>query len=61
LLGHADGDEAQQAGRAIREAALETVSAGVRTSDLGGHASTSEYVDEVIARVRTKLDVWSSL
>jgi len=61
LLAHADDEQAQQAGRAIREAALETVSAGVRTSDLGGHASTSEYVDEVIARVRTKLDVWSSL
>jgi isocitrate dehydrogenase (NAD+) len=61
LLGHAEDDETQQAGRAIREAALEAVSAGVRTSDLGGHASTSEYVDEVIGRVRTKLDVWSSL
>jgi isocitrate dehydrogenase (NAD+) len=61
LLGHAEDEEAQQAGRAVREAALEAVSAGVRTSDLGGHASTSEYVDEVIARVRTKLDVWSSL
>ena len=61
LLGHAEDDEAQQAGRAIREAALEAVSAGTRTSDLGGHASTSEYVDEVIGRVRTKLDVWSSL
>ena len=61
LLGHVDDEEVQQAGRAIREAALEAVSAGVRTSDLGGHASTSEYVDEVISRVRTKLDVWSSL
>jgi isocitrate/isopropylmalate dehydrogenase len=61
LLGHAEDEEAQQAGRAIREGALEAVSAGVRTSDLGGHASTSEYVDEVIDRVRTKLDVWSSL
>ena len=60
LLSHA-GEEAQQAGRAIREGALEAVSAGIRTSDLGGHASTSEYVDEVISRVRTKLDVWSSL
>ncbi len=61
LLGHASDEEAQQAGRAIREASLEAVSAGVRTSDLGGHASTSEYVDEVIARVRTKLEVWSAL
>ena len=34
---------------------------GVRTPDLGGHASTSEFTTEVIARVRTKIDVWSSL
>jgi isocitrate/isopropylmalate dehydrogenase len=61
LLAHVEDEQVQQAGRAIREAALEAVSAGVRTSDLSGHASTTEYVDEVIARVRTKLDVWSSL
>jgi isocitrate dehydrogenase (NAD+) len=60
LLAHGD-EEAQQAARAVREASLEAVAAGIRTSDLGGHASTSEYVDEVIARVRAKLDVWSSL
>jgi isocitrate/isopropylmalate dehydrogenase len=60
LLGHGD-DDAQLAGRAIREACLEAVAEGTRTSDLGGHASTTEYTDEVIKRVRTKLDVWSSL
>jgi isocitrate dehydrogenase (NAD+) len=49
------------AGRAIRESALEAVAQGVRTADLGGHASTSEYTDEVIARTRTKLEVWSAL
>jgi isocitrate/isopropylmalate dehydrogenase len=60
LLGHGDDDVAA-AGRAIREACLEAVSEGVRTADLGGHAGTSEYVDEVIRRTRTKLDVWASL
>src|SRR3954468_10987957 len=51
-----NGDErAQQAGRAIREAALEAVAAGVRTADLGGHAGTSEFTDEVIRRVKSKL------
>jgi isocitrate/isopropylmalate dehydrogenase len=35
--------------------------AGVRTPDLGGHASTSEFTSEVVSRVRTKIDVWSSL
>jgi hypothetical protein len=33
----------------------------VRTADLAGHATTSEFTDEVIHRVRTKIDVWSAL
>jgi isocitrate dehydrogenase (NAD+) len=60
LLGYA-GAEAQQASRAIREACLEAVSEGVRTADLGGHASTTEFTDEVIRRTRTKLEVWAAL
>src|SRR6266702_3835120 len=60
LLSHA-GDDEQQAGRAIREACLEAVAAGLRTSDLGGHLGTSEFTDEVIARARSKLDVWAAL
>jgi isocitrate/isopropylmalate dehydrogenase len=60
LLSHG-GDDAQRAGRAIREACLEAVHAGNRTSDLGGHLGTSEFTDEVISRVRAKLDVWASL
>jgi isocitrate/isopropylmalate dehydrogenase len=60
LLGYA-GEQAQAAGRAIREACLEAVSEGVRTADLGGHASTSEFTDEVIRRTRTKLEVWAAL
>ena len=54
-------DEGRLAGRAIREAALEAVASGVKTADLSGHASTSDYTDEVIRRTRTKLEVWSSL
>jgi isocitrate dehydrogenase (NAD+) len=60
LLSHGD-ERAQQAGRAIREGCLEAVHAGNRTSDLGGHLGTSEFTDEVIGRVRAKLDVWASL
>jgi isocitrate dehydrogenase (NAD+) len=60
LLSHAS-PPAQQAGRAIREACLEAVASGARTTDLGGGLGTSEFTDEVIARVRSKLDVWSSL
>jgi isocitrate dehydrogenase (NAD+) len=60
LLNHA-GERAQQASRAIREGCLEAVSEGVRTPDLGGHAGTSEFTDEVIRRTRTKLEVWAAL
>jgi isocitrate/isopropylmalate dehydrogenase len=60
LLGYG-GEQAQEAGRAIREAALEAVAEGIRTADLGGHSSTSEFTDEVIRRTKQKLDVWSSL
>jgi isocitrate dehydrogenase (NAD+) len=56
------GDEAaQQAGRAIREACLEAVAQGVRTADLGGDAGTTEFTDEVIRRVKSKLEVWATL
>jgi isocitrate/isopropylmalate dehydrogenase len=61
LLSHAEDERAQTAGRALREAALEAVADGTRTADLGGHASTTEFTDEVIRRTRTKLDVWGSL
>jgi isocitrate/isopropylmalate dehydrogenase len=60
LLSHGEGAY-PQAGRAIREACLEAVAAGLRTSDLGGHLGTSEFTDEVIARTRAKLEVWAAL
>ena len=47
--------------RAVNQAVLEATAAGIRTPDIGGHATTSEVTDEVIARVRTKLEIWSSL
>src|SRR4051812_43708626 len=53
--------EADGPSRAIYESVLEATAAGVRTPDLGGHASTSEFTSDVVARVRTKIDVWSSL
>jgi isocitrate dehydrogenase (NAD+) len=57
-LGH---EGAGTASRAIYESVLEASATGVRTPDLGGHASTSEFTSEVIARVRTKIDIWASL
>jgi isocitrate/isopropylmalate dehydrogenase len=61
LLTHIDSEPPRQAGRAIREAALEAVASGVRTADLGGHSGTTEFTDEVIERTRAKLEVWAAL
>ncbi len=55
------GEGAERASRAVYEAALETVAGGVKTPDLGGHCGTTEFTDAVVERVRTKLEVWSSL
>ena len=49
------------ASRAIYESVLEASATGVRTPDLGGHSTTSDFIAEVIARVRTKIEIWSSL
>ena len=51
----------EHASRAIYESVLETTAAGTKTIDLGGHATTSEFTNAVIERVKTKVDVWSSL
>ena len=61
LLGYMKGDDARTASRAIYESALEAVSTGTRTADLGGQASTTDFTDDVIRRVKTKIDVWSAL
>ncbi len=61
LLSHAETEECQTTGRAIREACLEAVAEGVRTADLGGDYGTRAYTDEVIRRTRTKLEVWATL
>jgi isocitrate/isopropylmalate dehydrogenase len=55
------GPAADRASRAIYESALETVAAGVKTPDLGGHAGTTEFTAAVVDRISTKIDVWSSL
>src|SRR6266571_3637771 len=61
LLSYMKGEDARRASRAVYEATLEAVSDGVRTADLGGQASTSDFTSEVIRRVKTKVDVWSAL
>ncbi len=61
LLGYMKERELKIASRAIYEATLETVHDEIRTSDLGGSAYTDQFTNEVIRRVRTKLEVWSTL
>ncbi len=61
LLSYMEDKSAQNASRAIYESTLEAVHSGLATSDLGGHASTTDFTDGVIERVKRKLDVWSSL
>jgi isocitrate/isopropylmalate dehydrogenase len=48
--------DAEEASRAVYESVLESTAAGIRTPDLGGHAGTTEFTDEVIARTRAKLE-----
>jgi isocitrate dehydrogenase (NAD+) len=61
VLHYMPGPALRTASRAIYEATLEAVSDGVKTADLGGHATTTAFTDEVVRRVRTKVDIWSSL
>jgi isocitrate/isopropylmalate dehydrogenase len=60
-IGERGQPEAELASRAVYESVLEASATGVRTPDLGGSSTTSEVVDEVVSRVRTKIDIWSSL
>jgi isocitrate/isopropylmalate dehydrogenase len=53
--------QADLASRAIYESVLEATASGVRTFDLAGSATTSDFTDDVIGRVRTKIDIWSAL
>ncbi|GAC1417130.1 MAG: isocitrate dehydrogenase [Candidatus Velthaea sp.] len=61
VLSYIDDRRATSASRAIYEGVLEAVREGNATSDLGGHASTTDFTDAVISKVKTKLDVWASL
>jgi isocitrate/isopropylmalate dehydrogenase len=61
LLTYIGTREADQVSRAIYEAAFEALYEGTATPDLGGGASTTEFTDEVIRRMGTKLDLWASL
>lgn len=53
--------QANRASRAIYEAAFEAIHDGIRTPDLGGGSTTSEFTDSVIHRVQSKVEVWETL
>jgi isocitrate/isopropylmalate dehydrogenase len=55
------GAAADRASRAVYEAVLETIASGTKTPDLGGHAGMTEFTTATVKRVRTKIEVWSSL
>ncbi|MFN2276707.1 MAG: isocitrate/isopropylmalate family dehydrogenase, partial [Candidatus Promineifilaceae bacterium] len=61
LLSFMKEEELKLASRAIYEATLEAVNDGIRTSDLGGAAHTDEFTNEIIRRVRSKLEIWATL
>jgi isocitrate/isopropylmalate dehydrogenase len=50
-----EDDEAHRAARAIHDATFEAVASGIRTVDLGGETTTSDFTDAVIERVQEKL------
>ena len=61
LLGYVDTPPAERASRAIYESVFETLYDGKATTDLGGQLCTSDFTDEVIRRVKGKLEIWSTI
>jgi isocitrate/isopropylmalate dehydrogenase len=61
LLRYMDLPQATQVSRAIYESVFEAVYEGIRTTDLGGTSATTEFTDETIRRVKSKLEVWQAL
>lgn len=61
LLSYITAEEARRASRAIREATLEAVHDNIKTADLGGPSSTSEFTDEIIRRTSAKLEIWETM
>ena len=55
VLPYMQDEHASVVSRAIYEGALEAI------AEVGGHVGTDGFTDEVIKRVRTKLDVWAAL
>lgn len=50
-LSYIDDPRAANASRGVYDAALRALAEGIATADLGGHATTTEFTDAVIARL----------
>ncbi len=61
ILSYMETPKSDTASRAIYESVFEAVHDGKATTDLGGRLATTEFTDEVIRRVHSKLEVWSGL
>lgn len=61
ILTYIQNPKAEHASRAIYESIFEAVHAGHTTTDLGGRMSTTEFTNEIIERVKAKLEVWSGM
>ena len=55
LLGHFEDEAPRRASHAINAAIFDSLNEGVRTVDLGGQATTTEFTDSVIERLRFAL------
>jgi isocitrate dehydrogenase (NAD+) len=61
LLPYIGSPRAELASRAIYESVFEGVHGGFATTDLGGSLTTTEFTEEVIRRVKSKLEVWADI
>jgi len=61
LMSYIETPKAERASRAVYESVFEALYDGKATPDLGGQLTTTVFTDEIIRRVKAKLEVWSSL
>jgi hypothetical protein len=61
LLTYVGSPSADRASRSIYESVFEAIYESKATPDLDGPMSTSDFTNEVIHKIKTKLEVWSAL
>lgn len=61
ILSYIETPKTEQVSRAIYESVFEAAHDGKVTTDLGGRLTTTEFTDEIVRRVRSKLEVWGAM